>query len=73
MVKKTWQERQAEYEQMVKIYTCPSCGKRARFNCFQMPIHGCFSHGQWYCSREHASIAQRCKEGNHAHVEILGT
>ena len=70
MPEKSWQERQADYEEMVKLYTCPTCGKRCiEFTCFGMPARGMLSHGQWYCSREHALIAQRCKEDNHAHSD----
>lgn len=52
--KKTWQERQAEYEEFKKLTTCPVCKKQVpEWSCFGLPIHGMLSHGQWYCSKDH--------------------
>ena len=51
---KTWQERQAEYEEFKKKCTCPICKKQVKeWSCFGTPLSGMISQGQWYCCRDH--------------------
>ncbi len=52
--KQDWKGDPAEYEKLVKTFTCPVCGKRCHeYFMTASPIYGFLAGGQWYCNQEH--------------------